>query len=56
MTLSVTQTSDHASPMRGLMPLWVGVGVYALFLLAGAVWPLAARAQQPLLRIAITRR
>jgi hypothetical protein len=35
MTLSVTQTSDHASPMRGLMPLWVGVGVYALFLLAG---------------------
>src|SRR5438445_8934423 len=35
MTLSVTQTSDHASPMRGLMPLWVGVGVYALFVLAG---------------------
>ena len=23
------------SPLRGLLPLWVGVGVYALFLLAG---------------------
>src|SRR5438105_549742 len=48
MTLSVTQTSDHASPMRGLMPLWVGVCVYALFVLAGnrllidpdTMWPI----------------
>jgi hypothetical protein len=35
MTLSVTHEREDASPMRGLMPLWVGVGVYALFLLAG---------------------
>jgi hypothetical protein len=35
MTLSVTHASENASPMRGLMPLWVGVAVYALFLLAG---------------------
>ena len=35
MTLSVAHTAEAASPMRGLLPLWVGVGVYALFLLAG---------------------
>ena len=35
MTLSVTHASDAASPMRGLLPLWVGIGVYALFLIAG---------------------
>jgi hypothetical protein len=35
MTLSVAHTSEDANPMRGLAPLWVGVGVYALFLLAG---------------------
>jgi hypothetical protein len=35
MTLSVAETREDASPMRGLMPLWVGVGIYALFLLAG---------------------
>jgi hypothetical protein len=35
MTLSVAHETEAASPMRGLLPLWVGVGVYALFLLAG---------------------
>src|SRR5271154_2357903 len=35
MTISVTHTDDAASPMRGLLPLWVGISVYALFLLAG---------------------
>ena len=35
MTLSVAQTAEDAGPMRGLLPLWVGVGIYALFLLAG---------------------
>ncbi len=35
MTMSVADIAREASPVRGLMPLWVGVGVYALFLLAG---------------------
>ncbi|HET6839103.1 MAG TPA: hypothetical protein VFH41_05140 [Bradyrhizobium sp.] len=35
MTLSVAHTVDDARPMRGLLPLWVGVGIYALFLLNG---------------------
>src|SRR6201981_2431679 len=35
MTISVTHTDAAAQRMRGLLPLWVGVGVYALFLLAG---------------------
>ena len=35
MTLSVTHATEAASPMRGLLPLWVGVGVYALFFVAG---------------------
>jgi hypothetical protein len=35
MTLSVANTAEAASPMRGLLPLWVGAGIYALFLLAG---------------------
>jgi hypothetical protein len=35
MTLSVTTTSEAASPMRRHLPLWVGVGIYALFLVAG---------------------
>jgi hypothetical protein len=35
MTMSVVHTSEEASPLRGLLPLWVGAGVYALFLLAG---------------------
>jgi hypothetical protein len=35
MTMSATHTAEAASPMRGLLPLWVGVGVYAVFILAG---------------------
>ena len=35
MTMSVAHSAESASPMRGLLPLWVGVGVYVLFLLAG---------------------
>jgi hypothetical protein len=35
MTMSVANTAEVASPMRGLLPLWVGAGIYALFLLAG---------------------
>jgi hypothetical protein len=35
MTLSIAHADVAASPMRGLLPLWVGIGVYALFLLAG---------------------
>lgn len=35
MTLSVATTHEAASPMRRHLPLWVGVGIYALFLLAG---------------------
>jgi len=35
MTISVAHTEDAASRMRGLLPLWVGISVYALFLLAG---------------------
>ena len=35
MTLSVSHATEQASPLRGLLPLWVGAGVYALFLLGG---------------------
>jgi hypothetical protein len=35
MTLSIANTAEAANPTRGLLPLWVGSGVYALFLLAG---------------------
>jgi hypothetical protein len=35
MTMSATHAAESASPMRGLLPLWVGVGVYAVFVLAG---------------------
>jgi hypothetical protein len=35
MTLSVANIAEDASPMRGLLPLWVGAFIYALFLLAG---------------------
>src|SRR5260370_33703889 len=35
MSLSVANPAEDASPMRGLLPLWVGVGIYALVLLAG---------------------
>ncbi len=35
MTVTVTHTEAAAPPARALLPLWVGVGTYALFLLAG---------------------
>jgi hypothetical protein len=35
MTMSATHATEVASPMRGLLPLWVGAGVYAVFILAG---------------------
>ena len=35
MTMSIASTTEAARPMRGLLPLWVGIGIYALFLLAG---------------------
>jgi hypothetical protein len=35
MTLSVASLAEDSSPTRGLLPLWVGVLIYALFLLAG---------------------
>jgi hypothetical protein len=35
MTLSVANIAEDASPMRGLLPLWAGALIYAMFLLAG---------------------
>src|SRR3954454_7825308 len=35
MTLSVTHTAEAVSPKRGLLPLWVGVFIYVLFIVAG---------------------
>ena len=35
MSLSVTHASEDATPSRGMLPMWVGIGIYALFLLAG---------------------
>jgi hypothetical protein len=35
MTLSVAHATEEASPLRGLLPLWVGVFIYALFIVAG---------------------
>src|SRR5712664_2086828 len=35
MTISVANVAEDASPMRGLLALWVGVLIYALFLVAG---------------------
>jgi hypothetical protein len=35
MTISVAHTDAAASRLRGLLPLWVGISVYALFLVAG---------------------
>jgi hypothetical protein len=35
MTVTMTHTEATAPPARVLLPLWVGLGVYALFLLAG---------------------
>jgi hypothetical protein len=35
MTMSVTNTVEDVRPLRGLLPLWVGIAVYALMLLSG---------------------
>jgi hypothetical protein len=35
MTMSVTHATADARSTRGLLPLWVGAGIYALFVLAG---------------------
>ena len=35
MTLSVAHSTEEASPLRGQLALWVGISIYALFLLAG---------------------
>src|ERR1700748_3799838 len=35
MTMSATHAAEAARPMRGLLPVWVGAGVYAVFVLAG---------------------
>src|ERR1700736_6175747 len=35
MTLSAASIAEDTSPLRGLLPLWVGAFIYALFLLAG---------------------
>ena len=35
MTMAATHTAEAARSMRGLLPLWVGAGVYAVFVLAG---------------------
>jgi hypothetical protein len=33
--MSATHATEATSPTRGLLPLWVGAGVYAVFVLAG---------------------
>jgi hypothetical protein len=35
MSVTVAHTDEAAHPLRGLLPLWVSVSIYALFLLAG---------------------
>jgi hypothetical protein len=35
MTMSATHSAEATSPLRGLLPLWIGAGVYAVFVLAG---------------------
>ncbi len=35
MTMSAVHAAEDASPMRGLLPLWVGLSAYALLVLAG---------------------
>jgi hypothetical protein len=35
MTMFVADTGESASPMRGLLPLWVGIGIYVLYVLSG---------------------
>jgi hypothetical protein len=35
MTMSATHSAEATSPLRGLLPVWIGAGVYAVFVLAG---------------------
>src|SRR4051812_18974848 len=35
MTMSVASPAEETRTLRGLLPLWVGIAVYALFVLAG---------------------
>jgi hypothetical protein len=35
MSMSVTNSVEDVRPLRGLLPLWVGISVYALMLLSG---------------------
>ena len=35
MTMSVTNSVEEVRPLRALLPLWVGIAVYALMLLSG---------------------
>jgi hypothetical protein len=35
MTLSFANSNERVSPLRGLLPLWVGAGIYVLLLLTG---------------------
>ena len=42
MTMSITHSAERASPMHGLLPLWVGVFVYAMVVLAGEALTAAA--------------
>jgi len=35
MTMSATHAAEATRPTRGLLPVWVGAGVYAVFILAG---------------------
>jgi hypothetical protein len=35
MSVTVAHSDAAAHPLRGLLPLWVGIAIYALFLLAG---------------------
>ncbi|HKS20142.1 MAG TPA: hypothetical protein VJS63_13135 [Bradyrhizobium sp.] len=35
MSVTVAHTGETAHPLRGLLPLWVGISIYVLFLVAG---------------------
>ena len=35
VTISITDSAERTSPMRGLLPLWVGVSIYTLLVLTG---------------------
>jgi hypothetical protein len=35
MTMSATHATEVTRPIRGLLPVWVGISIYAVFILAG---------------------